>query len=66
VLRNPVDTIQGKPAAMKRAALFGETIAPRRAKPIRVKSSQTRVPEPQMFEVLVLQGDKKEKVDFKQ
>jgi pilus assembly protein CpaB len=66
VLRNPVDAVQEKPAAIKRSALFGGTVAPRPAKLVRVKNSPTHVPEPQMFEVQILQGDKKEKVDFKQ
>jgi hypothetical protein len=58
--------MQEKPAAMKRKALFGETVAPRPAKIVRVKNSPTHATGPQMLEVEVIHGTQKEKVDFKQ
>jgi pilus assembly protein CpaB len=66
VLRNPIDTMREKPAAMKRTALFGETVASRPPKIIRVKGSPAPTPEPQVLEIEVIHGTQKEKVDFKQ
>jgi pilus assembly protein CpaB len=64
VLRNPLDTNQDKPAAIRNTNLFGgATSAPHPAKLTRIKHAPTEAPE---LEIDIFQGTHKETIHLKQ
>jgi pilus assembly protein CpaB len=64
VLRNPLDTNQGKPAAIRNTNLFGGPAPARHtAKVMRVKQAPTKAPD---VEIDIYQGNRKDTIHLKQ
>jgi pilus assembly protein CpaB len=64
VLRNPVDTDQGKRAPIRNTMLFGGTPSRPKVELKQVKHSPRQVPEP--FEIDILRGREREKIKIKE